>query len=123
MNMQRIPIQPSAWLMLLLLAAPLTAAGQATEATATGNGASRPFSIHDLDRDGRLSRDEYRLFLERTEQRREAGAQRGRNQRPPLRFDEIDSNGDGYLDEAEMVSALNKRLERHRQRRNRGGRW
>lgn len=121
--MKRHPTPNPAWLMLLPLLITLAVASQATEPTAADNGAARPFSIHDQDRDGRLSRDEYRLFLERTEQRREAGAQRGRNQRPTLRFDEIDSNGDGYLDEAEMVSALNKRLERHRQRRNRGGRW
>ncbi|MCW8906243.1 MAG: EF-hand domain-containing protein [Sedimenticola sp.] len=123
MNMKWTPIQPRAWLMLLLLAAPLTAAGQATEPTATGNGASRPFSIHDLDRDGRLSHEEYRQFLAHTEQRRQAAEQAGRPGRPPLQFHEIDSNSDDYLDEDEMISALNRRLERHRQRRNRGGRW
>lgn len=82
---------------------------------------AHPFSIHDLDRDGRLSRDEYRQFLTGVERRRQSTVERGQGYPPPLRFEEIDGDGDGYLSEDEMISALNRRLERHK--RYRGGRW
>ncbi|WP_260293187.1 EF-hand domain-containing protein [Sedimenticola hydrogenitrophicus] len=81
-----------------------------------------PFSIHDLDRDGVLSRDEYQRFLAGVEHRRKT-AEQPRSYLPPLRFEEIDNNGDGYLNEDEMTSALNQRLQRHKRSRNRTGRW
>ncbi len=82
-----------------------------------------PFSIHDLDRDGVLSREEYHQFLTALEQRRRAADESGKRYPPPLRFEEIDRNADGYLSEDEMISALNRRLERHKRYRNRSGRW
>jgi|GEM_PF-3006119 len=82
-----------------------------------------PFSIHDLDQNGLLSRDEYGQFLTAVEQRRKAASESGRRYSPPLRFEEIDRNDDGSLSEDEMISALNRRLERHQRYRNRSGRW
>lgn len=82
-----------------------------------------PFSIHDLDRNGILSREEYGQFLTALEQRRKAADGSGKSYPPPLRFEEIDRNADGYLSEDEMTSALNRRLERHKRYRNRSGRW
>ena len=81
---------------------------------------SRAFSIYDIDRDGSLSRDEYRQFVEQIEIRRNATGRPMRRYSPPLLFEEIDSNKDEYLTEDEMISALNKRLRKHRRYRYRG---
>lgn len=125
-HMKRPPMTHPTLLLAVLLAYPLCSMNLAAadDLPADDRTTQRQlFSIHDLDRDGRLSREEYARFLDHTEQRRQAGAQAGRQRRPPLRFDEVDNNGNGYLNEDELISALNRRLERHRQRRNRGGRW
>lgn len=76
------------------------------------------FSIHDIDQDGFLSRDEYQLF----EDRRNTTERPMRRFLPPLRFEEIDNDGDGYITEEEMTSALNQRLRKHRRYRSHGGR-
>ena len=83
---------------------------------------SHTFSIHDTDRNGTLSRDEYRIFVEKIELRRQANGRARRVYTPPLRFEEIDENEDGQLTEDEMISILNKRLQRHRRYRYQGGR-
>lgn len=106
---------------LIVLLGPAGAVTASSETPPTAPPATSPFSIHDLDRDGLLSRDEYHRFLAGVERRRQSARQGGRSYPPPLRFDEIDNNGDGYLNEDEMTSALNRRLERHK--RYRGGRW
>lgn len=81
---------------------------------------SRTFSIYDTDRNGSLSRDEYRQLVEQIEIRRKLTGRKMRRYLPPLRFEEIDSNYDEYLTEDEMISALNKRLRKHRRYRYRG---
>ena len=83
---------------------------------------SHTFSIHDMDKNGTLSREEYRVFVEKIELRRQASGRDRRDYPTPLRFEEIDSNEDGQLTEDEMISALNKRLQRHRRYRYQGGR-
>lgn len=78
---------------------------------------SRAFSIYDIDRNGSLGRDEYRQFVEQIEIRRNSTGRPMRRYSPPLLFEEIDSNKDEYLTEDEMISALNKRLRKHRRYR------
>ena len=84
---------------------------------------SRAFSIHDIDQNGLLSREEYRHFVEQIEIRRKATGHPMRRYSPPFRFEEVDSNEDGYITEDEMISALNKRLQKHRRYRYRGGQF
>ena len=83
----------------------------------------QPFSMHDIDKDGFLSRDEYRLFVEHIDHHRQTTGRPIPRFSSPLRFENIDSNGDGRITEDEMTSALNKRLQKHRRYRYHGGRW
>lgn len=84
---------------------------------------SRAFSIHDIDQNGSLSREEYSQLVEQIEIRRKATGRPMHRYSPSLRFEEIDGNGDDYITEDEMISALNKRLKKHRRYRYRGGLW
>ena len=80
---------------------------------------TRPFSVHDRDQDGALSRDEYAALLGRMQERQEAG----RFLCPrPLDFDTVDSNGDEHITEEELGRALESQLERQRGYRHRRGR-
>ena len=88
----------------------------------TAQPGSRAFSIHDTDQNGLLNRAEYYIFIEKIKLRRQANGRDRRHYPPPLRFEEIDSDEDGYLTEDEMISSLNKRLQRHRRYRLQGGR-
>ena len=90
---------------------------------AAGSPAPRVFSIHDIDQDGALSREKYRRLIEDIENRHNATGRPMHRLLPPLRFEEIDSNGDGLIVEDEMIAALNRRMERHRHYRYRGGQW
>jgi len=83
---------------------------------------SRVFSIYDIDRNGSLSREEYHQFVAQIEIKRKSTGRPMRRYSPPLRFEEIDSNNDEYLTEDEMISALNKRLRKHRHYRFRNDR-
>lgn len=79
---------------------------------------SKPFSIHDRDQDGVLSRDEYAALLGRMRERQEAG----RFLCPrPLGFDEVDANGDQQITEEELGAALETQLEHQRGYRHRRG--
>ena len=84
---------------------------------------SRVFSVHDSDHNGVLSRDEYAQFVEQMEKRKFHRNQSPRRHVQPLRFDQIDSNQDGVLNENEMVNALNARLQQQRRHRYRGERY
>ncbi|KAF0097942.1 MAG: hypothetical protein FD187_3075 [bacterium] len=74
-------------------------------------GATSPniFSVHDMDRDGALSRAEYEAL------RAHCGERRGeRCKAALLPFETLDADQDGRIDEAELLEALG--------RRHRGGR-
>ena len=74
---------------------------------------SPPYSIHDLNQDGYLDRDEYAAFLSHFWAHRAQNGQR-LPRRPPLEFQEIDLDHDGLISEREMGQALERRRQ-HRQ--------
>ena len=79
---------------------------------------TRPFSVHDTDGDGYLSREEYGLLLEL---RRERHRQRGRiDPQPAPAFDDVDRNGNGLIDESELTDALGHKMYRYGRH---GPRW
>ena len=111
-------------LLFALLAIPLATAPAAD----TGADPQRlRFSVHDLDGDGFISLQEYRLLREKRQarlaNRDEPGGQRLRYRLRAMRFVEIDSNGDGLISETEMLAALRQRFDSpcdRQQRRRRG---
>lgn len=79
---------------------------------------SQPYTVHDTDGDGYLSREEYRTLLElrRANQRQRHPETAGL---APA-FEEIDHDGDGLISEVELGDMLQRGTHRHRQR---GPRW
>lgn len=80
------------------------------------------FSVHDLNRDGFLSKNEYRLFVQYVARWKKSPLRGGRRRGHPLAFALIDKNGDKLISEREMSSTLNNRLQKRRRLRYRGGR-
>jgi Ca2+-binding EF-hand superfamily protein len=84
----------------------------ASSACAQHGASPRMFSVHDTDRDGYLDRGEYRTLvqLRRAHQARRAGPH------PSLApaFDELDSNEDGRVSEAELTRMLRTKRRRYR---------
>jgi hypothetical protein len=76
------------------------ASGLAPQARAT----PPPFSVHDLDRNGYLDRAEFERL------RADCRAARAGPPRRPcaLRFDTVDTNADGRLDEGEVLEAVQR---------------
>jgi Ca2+-binding EF-hand superfamily protein len=84
----------------------------------TAHAQTRPFSVHDTNGDGYLSREEYGLLLEL---RRERHRQRGRmDPQPAPAFDDVDRNGNGLIDESELADALGHTMYRYGRH---GQRW
>ncbi|RDH81281.1 MAG: hypothetical protein DIZ80_14340 [endosymbiont of Galathealinum brachiosum] len=81
----------------------------------------RAFSIYDVDKNGLLSRDEYYYFEKHIEDKVKLARGKKKQSLPLLRFEEVDSDKDGFINEDEMISALNLRLQKHRRYRYRGG--
>jgi hypothetical protein len=79
---------------------------------------TRPFSVHDLNRDGYLDREEYRQLRELRRMRHERHG-RGAPQPAPA-FDDIDKDADDLIGEEELTDALRHKMYRYRQR---GFRW
>lgn len=79
--------------------------------------ANHVFSVHDLDRDGRLSRSEYQMLLDY----RQRWSSRGRGWHRLLDFDAIDIDRDNYIGEEELAAALVGHWQERRHRRFRGG--
>ncbi len=81
---------------------------------------SRVFSVHDTNQDGALSRDEYSDLADKLDRRQQAKKGPKRRSSLPASFEEIDTDGDGYINEDELVDTLNKRLRKHRRHRSHG---
>ena len=80
------------------------------------------FSIHDIDKNGSLSREEYHHFVSRTKKRRKSSRTSTTRYSALLKFEEIDVNADGDITEDELLDTLNRHLRQHRRYRYRGGR-
>jgi len=94
---------PLLLLTLLALAAPLHAAGP-------NRANPQTFSVHDLDRDGYLSREEYAALRTQCQERsREAAQPRGRARCALLDFDTLDADHDSRISEDELVDTLGRR--------------
>jgi hypothetical protein len=82
----------------------------------------RPFSVHDLDRDGYLSRQEYARLLElRRARARQGGAGA---MVPAPDFGDVDRDRDGRIGVEELTDAAAFTARRHRHRhRGHGAGW
>lgn len=78
-------------------------------APAVGHGPPTPyvFSVHDLDRDGYLSRAEYAAL------RTHCAERRGARCAALLDFDTLDINRDGRIDEDELLRVIGRRNRGH----------
>jgi len=72
------------------------------------------WSIHDIDGDGYLGREEYGVLLELRRGRH--ARHRGIAPQPAPAFAEVDRNGDGFIDEDELTDALEHTMHRYRRR-------
>ncbi len=86
-------------IVLLLLTLPVMAVAADTPP---------PFSVHDTDGDGYISREEFDTFRARRQAERAAEGRQLRNAPRVLSFDEIDSDRDGRISETEMLEALER---------------
>jgi hypothetical protein len=70
------------------------------------------FSVHDLDRDGSLSREEYAALRSRCQDWRGGAGRTGRARCDPARlldFDALDADHDGHINEDELMETLGRR--------------
>lgn len=91
-------------LVLLALALPLSAAGPGS-----GQGRPRAFSVHDVDGDGYLSRDEYAALRLHCQERQGGRGRRGCDPARLLAFEVLDGDRDGRIDEDELLDAIGRR--------------
>jgi hypothetical protein len=65
----------------------------------------RAFSVHDLDRDGYLNREEYATLRARCQERLDS---RGRSRCALMDFDALDTDRDGRIGEEELLHAISR---------------
>ena len=95
---------------LLLLALLALAAPPPGHAAGPNRASPQAFSVHDLDRDGTLSREEYAALRAHCEERRaETGGRRGCDPSRLLEFEALDGDHDGRIGEDELVEVLGRR--------------
>ena len=95
---------PLLLLPLLLFTAPLPAAGP-------NQAIPLVFSVHDQDRDGYLSQEEYAALRSQCQARgHESGNRGGRPRCALLDFATLDADHDGRIGEDELVEALGRRF-------------
>ncbi len=95
------------FLALLVFAMPLPGF-----ATGPNHAAPQTFSVHDLDRDGSLSREEYAALRTHCREWRGGAGRSGRVRCDPARlldFDALDADHDGRINEDELMEALGRR--------------
>ena len=96
----------------LLLALCILAIPFSGFATGPNHAAPQPFSVHDLDRDGSLSREEYATLRARCQAWRGGAGRSGRTRCDPARlldFDLLDADHDGRISEDELMETLGRR--------------
>lgn len=96
---------PLLLLTLLALSAPLAATGPNRANPAT----PQTFSVHDLDRDGYLSREEYAALRARCQERLDGAGRPRCNPARLLDFETLDADHDGRISEDELVETLGRR--------------
>lgn len=75
------------------------------------------FSIHDLDKDGYLSKNEYQAFIEKKSRRNRQNKRQKSRTVKPFSFEEIDLNTDGKISLDEMILTISKR-HKNKQKKN-----
>ena len=92
---------------LLAIAAPLSGLS-----AGPNHAAPQTFSVHDLDRDGSLSREEYAILHNRCQDWQSGAVRAGRSRCDPARlldFDALDADHDGRISEDELMETLGRR--------------
>lgn len=82
------------------------------QAAGPNHAAPQTFSVHDLDRDGSLSREEYAALRTRCQDWRGGPGRAGSARCNPARlldFDALDADHDGRISEDELVETLGRR--------------
>jgi Ca2+-binding EF-hand superfamily protein len=103
---------------LLFAAVTLSSSAIATSSDDSRSPASPvQFSVHDIDGDGYLGREEYEVFYRDFEERHRQSGQPAHRMLKILGFEQIDFDGDGRISVDEMVFALRMR------RQGPGWRW
>ena len=104
------------WLLFAALIPSLSAIAASSSDSHTPASAFQ-FSVHDTDGDGYLSQQEYEVFYRDFKERHRKAGRPAYRMLHILSFEQINSDGDGYISIDEMVSALRMR------RQGPGWRW
>ena len=81
-------------------------------ATGPNHAGPQTFSVHDLDRDGSLSREEYAALRTHCQDWRDRTGRTGRSRCDPARlldFETLDVDHDGHINEDELMETLGRR--------------
>lgn len=89
----------------LLFVLPLLALPMPGQAAGPNHPVPQTFSVHDLDKDGYLSREEYANLQARCKQRLDS---QGRPRCVLIDFDALDTDRDGRIGEEELLHAISR---------------